>query len=184
MTTTTQLGGAFDRGANSRIGAAAADIARQRLINVGIRRLRDLRQQGRSRHDLSGLTVTALHHIKFGPGLLHRVRTVEGQALDGQDFLPVGHGRGRGNARTQRRAIDVHRAGTALGHATTELGAGQVRNITQDPEQRHVRGDIQLLILAVYIQGQHCEDPQTHGVLKGRRCGDLQPTRASGYPYS
>ena len=34
----------------------------------------DIRQQRRRRHDLPGLTVTALHHIEFGPGLLHRVR--------------------------------------------------------------------------------------------------------------
>ncbi|MNS15398.1 hypothetical protein D3C72_470320 [compost metagenome] len=61
----------------------------------------------------------------------------------------------------------MHGAGAALGHATAEFGPGQVRDIAQDPEQRHVRRDIQLLVLTIDVQGQHCEGPQTHGVLKG-----------------
>ncbi len=109
MATSTQLGGAFHRGADAWIGATAANVAGQRLIDVAISRLRDLRQQRRRRHDLPGLTVTALHHIEFGPGLLHRVRTVGGQAFDGENFLPIGHGRGGRDARAQRRAVDVHR---------------------------------------------------------------------------
>ena len=71
-----------------------------------------------------------------------------------------------------------------MGHAATELGAGKVGDIAQDPEQRHVGGDIQLLILAIDVQGEHGAVPQTHGDLKGRRCSLLQPARASGYPFS
>lgn len=67
----------------------------------------------------------------------------------------MGHGGGRGDAGTHWRAIDMHGAGTALGHAAAELGAGQVRDIAQDPQQRHVRGDIQRLVLAIDIEGQH-----------------------------
>ncbi|MNR58404.1 hypothetical protein D3C85_1793990 [compost metagenome] len=61
----------------------------------------------------------------------------------------------------------MHGAGTALGHAATEFGAGQVRDVAQDPEQRHVRRNVQRLILAIDVKGQHGECPQTHGVLKG-----------------
>src|SRR5689334_3625063 len=57
MATSTQLGGALDRGANPRISAAAADVAGQCLINVVVGRFRDLRQQRRRRHDLPGLAV-------------------------------------------------------------------------------------------------------------------------------
>ncbi|MNX70265.1 hypothetical protein D3C86_1015070 [compost metagenome] len=96
----------------------------------------------------------------------------------------MGHGRGRRDAGAQRCAIDVHGAGPALGDATAELGAGEVGNIAQDPEQRHVGGDIQLLILAIDVQGEHGAVPQTQGDLKGRRCGLVKPARASGYPFS
>ncbi|MCY1376855.1 hypothetical protein D9M69_643790 [compost metagenome] len=69
-----------------------------------------------------------------------------------------------------------------MGDAAAEFGAGEVGDIAQDPEQRHVGGDIQLLILAIDVQGQHGAVPQTQGDLKGRRCGLVKPARASGYP--
>jgi hypothetical protein len=62
----------------------------------------------------------------------------------------------------------VYGAGATLGHAATEFGARQVRDIAQNPEQWHVRGDIQFLVLAIDVQGQHGGFPQTHSVLKGR----------------
>src|SRR5471030_660980 len=91
----TDLGGAFDRRTDPWVSAAAADVAGQRLIDVAVGGFGDLRQQGCGRHDLPRLAVTALHHVQLSPGLLHRVRTVGGQAFDGEDFLPVGHGRDR-----------------------------------------------------------------------------------------
>src|SRR5690349_12000587 len=99
MATSTQLGGALDRRANARVSAAAADVAGQRLIDVAVGRFRSFRQQRRRRHDLPGLAVTTLDHVEFCPGLLHRVRTVRGQAFDGENLLSMGHGGGRCDAR-------------------------------------------------------------------------------------
>ena len=98
MATSTQLGGALDRRANPRVSTAAADVAGQRLIDVAVGRLRNFRQQRRRRHDLPGLAVTALDHVKLRPGLLHRVRAVRRQALDGENLLSMGDGGGRCDA--------------------------------------------------------------------------------------
>jgi hypothetical protein len=78
----------------------------------------------------------------------------------------------------------VHGTSAALGHSTAEFGAGQMRDITQDPEERHVRRDIQFLILTIDVEGQHGEVPQTHGVLKGVAV-TVDCLRAPlGYPFS
>src|SRR5712691_2951745 len=53
--------GAVDCGADALIGAAAADVAGHRGIDVGIARLRRGGEQRRGRHDLPRLAIAALH---------------------------------------------------------------------------------------------------------------------------
>src|ERR1700712_967815 len=65
-----RLRGKLDRFANAYIGPAAADIPAHGVINIGIRGIRITGKQRRRRHDLSGLTVAALHNFMFKPGLL------------------------------------------------------------------------------------------------------------------
>src|SRR3569623_2814481 len=62
-----------DRGADARIGAAAAEIAGHHLVDVLVGRLVDQSQQRDRLHDLSGLAVTALRDLMLDPGLDHRV---------------------------------------------------------------------------------------------------------------
>ena len=62
----------MNRGANALVGAAAAQIAGHRRVDVGIRRLRGVRQQRRRRHDLAGLAA-ALRNVQLDPGLLNRM---------------------------------------------------------------------------------------------------------------
>src|SRR5688500_3412552 len=54
------LGGAVNRGADTTIGAAAAQVAGHRIVDVCVGWSRVLREQSRGRHDLTRLTVTAL----------------------------------------------------------------------------------------------------------------------------
>src|SRR5262245_13642692 len=56
--------------ANPHIGPAAADVAGQGGIDVGIARAWIARQQRRGRHDLPRLAVAALHDLTVEPGLL------------------------------------------------------------------------------------------------------------------
>src|SRR5712671_4788869 len=65
-----RLRGLFDRFANADIGAAAADIAGHRVVDIGIARMWIARQQRRGGHDLARLAVAALHDLAVEPGLL------------------------------------------------------------------------------------------------------------------
>src|SRR6185503_19123838 len=71
------LGGCgLDRGAHPDIGAAAADVARHRLIDIRITRVLVARQQRGRAHQLAALTVAALRHVVGDPRLLQRMAVV------------------------------------------------------------------------------------------------------------
>src|SRR5690606_41775068 len=74
--------------------------------------------------------------------------------LDGPDALAA-YRRYRRAAGAGRLAIDIHRAGTTQGHAAAVLGAGEIGNIAQGPEQWHIVGHIQLMVLAIEIEASH-----------------------------
>src|SRR5690606_18029604 len=116
----TQLSGTMHGRTDALVGTAATDVADHRRIDFSVGRLRRHLEQGQRRHDLSGLAVTALHDIVFDPGALQRMRAVAAETLDRADLL-ADQGRCRDHAGTHRRAIDMHRAGTTLGDAATEL---------------------------------------------------------------
>src|SRR5207302_8504836 len=60
-------------GTNARIGAAAANVARHRLVDVGIGGLRFLLEQRGRGHDLARLAIAALGYAQFDPRGLHRL---------------------------------------------------------------------------------------------------------------
>src|SRR5262252_7900434 len=79
--------GGVDRRAHLLEGPAAADIG-EVGVDVGVGRLRLVLEEIGDRHDHAGLTVAALRHVVFEPGLLHLVeRAVLGKPLDGGDLL-------------------------------------------------------------------------------------------------
>src|SRR4029434_9614633 len=57
--------------------------------------------------------------------------------------------------------VDVNRAGSAQPHSATELGTGQLEGVTQNPEQRHIRMDVYVLVLSVdvYCHSSHQNPP-------------------------
>src|SRR6202022_2671788 len=89
----------FDCSANPLIRPASADVAGHRVVDVLIARLGLLREQIRSLHDLSALTVAPLRDTKALPGRLHLA--ADRRAADrfnGSDRL-AGCRRNRSNAR-------------------------------------------------------------------------------------
>src|SRR5688572_17314828 len=74
--------GAMNRLANARIGAAATDVAAHGRIDIGIRGLGVLLEQGHRRHDLARLAVPALGHVDLHPGTLHRMAAIRRQPFD------------------------------------------------------------------------------------------------------
>src|SRR5579862_187022 len=63
--------GALDGFANAHIGAATADIARHRCVDIAVVGVRIPGKQGRRRHDLARLAIAALNDFKIQPGFLH-----------------------------------------------------------------------------------------------------------------
>src|ERR1051325_431225 len=126
-------------GADPLIGAAATDV-RHGGVEVLVAGMGILREQGRRGHDLTGLAVAALRHVFLDPGLLDRVAAIRRQPFDRRDAL-AGHSGDGQDAGTGRDAVQMHRAGAALGDAAPELGAGESERIAQDPEQWSVGGD-------------------------------------------
>src|ERR1019366_1648675 len=115
------LCGRVNRGADTGIRRATANIAAHRTVDVGIRRRRVLLEKRRRRHDLTALAIAALGYLKPDPRRLYRLGRLALQALDG-GHLFTGHGRQGHYARPDGITVHVHRARTAQRHAATELG--------------------------------------------------------------
>jgi hypothetical protein len=53
----------------------------------------------------------------------------------------------------------VHRTRAASGDTAAEFRAGQFEMLTENPEKRRIRFDIDLLMLAIYYEGDHLRSP-------------------------
>src|SRR5712691_8386482 len=129
-------------------GAAAADVGNG-VVDVGVSRLGLLVEKSCDRHDHAALAIAALRNVIIDPGLLHPGRyAVDRESLDRGDLLADGfadlHATG-----SHRGAIDVNRAGAALGDAAAIFGAGQPDVFTDRPKQRRVRLDVDIDGLSV-----------------------------------
>ncbi len=122
----------MDRFADAGIGAAAADVAAHRGVDVVIARIRHALEQGGGAHDLSRLAVAALRDIEFAPGDLDRVAAVFGQPLDRRDGLALGRGNGN-HAGAHGLPVDMHGAGPAQRLAAGVLGPGKPRDVADCP---------------------------------------------------
>ena len=87
--------------------------------------------------DLAGLAVAALGHVDLLPRHLDGMEAVGREALDGGDGLAY-DGTDVGDARARRLAVQQHGACAADTHAAAVLGAFEVENVAQHPEQRGV----------------------------------------------
>src|SRR6516165_3834887 len=105
------------------IGAAAANVPRQRLVDIGIGGRRYLREQRRGSHDLAGLAVAALYDLQVEPGLLNPLAGTGGaDSLDRGDRMSR-RGADRHHAGSSGNAIQMHRARAAESDAAAELGS-------------------------------------------------------------
>src|SRR5690349_1874222 len=110
----------MDRLSDAGVCPAAADHRTHRLLDLIVGRTWRLRKESGRLHHLPALTIPALWHGEIAPGPLHRVVAGAAQPLDGHDVLSL-HGRQRSDAGHGRAPVHVYRAGTAGGHATSEL---------------------------------------------------------------
>ena len=117
------LGGGMNCRAHLLEGAASADIG-DRVVDVGIGRLRLFLQQRRDRHDHATLAVAALRYVEIDPSFLNLGSTLfSARPSMVVIFLPTASPAVHA-ARTRRRAVDVHGAGAALRDSAAVFGPG------------------------------------------------------------
>ena len=114
--------------------AATADVG-DAVVDVVVGGFGGGAEQACCGHDHAWLTIATLGHIKLGPGLLNGVGAIVGQAFDSDNLLLRTNRADRVDAGADRLAVDVHRAGAALGNAATVLSAGEFKFVPQNPQQ-------------------------------------------------
>ncbi len=73
------------------------------------------------------------------------------QVVDGIDVL-AHDGADRSDARTGWQTVDMHGTGTTQAHTAAEFGPGITRHIADRPQQRHLLGDVQGMVLTIEFQ--------------------------------
>src|ERR1051325_5983131 len=113
----------MNRGEDTGIGTAAANIAVHGCIDISVSRFFIGSEQGGGRHDLAGLAVTALHYIYLAPCGLHGLAYfVILNIFYGGDFF-TNSGRNWCDARAYRLPIKMNRTSATLRHATAKFSS-------------------------------------------------------------
>jgi len=121
--------------ANSRVGAATANVG-DVVVDIVVARVRKPFQEIDRRHDLAGLTKTALRNVVLEPGLLHGMELVirSGEAFDSGNCR-VRDGRYRYYAGPLRDTIDMHSTCATLPDAAAVFRACHVQVVAEHPQQ-------------------------------------------------
>ena len=133
------------------VGPAAADISRERIVDLTVRWIVVRGKQDGGRHDLPGLTISALGNLLLKPGPLHRMTSIGRESLDGGYALTGSAGQ-QYLTRARGIAVEDHGACAALSNSTSVLRAGHFQVIAQYPEQRHVRRHVDTRRLAIHFE--------------------------------
>jgi hypothetical protein len=140
--------------ADSRVGAAAADVAGHRVIDIRVGGLGVLAQEHGGGHDLARLAIAALRNFLLDPGALQRMRQILRKALDCGHLLSDGSRDGR-DARAHGFTINMDGASAALRHAATVFGSRELEAFADGPEERHRGIHINRGFFSVYRQRNH-----------------------------
>jgi hypothetical protein len=146
-----RLRGLLDRFADADIGPTAADVAGHRTIDVGVVRMRIVRQQGGRGHDLARLAVAALNDFMVEPCLLNLPagRRIA-NCLDRGDRRAA-YAIDCCDAGADRASVQMNRACATECHAAAELGAGHAEHVAQHPQERGVTVDINGMSRSVHV---------------------------------
>src|SRR6266542_1263186 len=134
--------------ANALPRAAPADVAGERLVDVGVVRLGLLREQRRRLENHPRLAVTALRDVLLEPGALTRMAAIGRESLDRRVAVFLGLRDGHLTGPDVPSVLE-HRARAADADSASVFGPGQRQPVAQHPEKRHVRLGIDLACAAV-----------------------------------
>src|SRR5882757_3246999 len=148
-------GGQLDGGAYAGVGRATADVSGHCRIDFSIIGRGIALDESRRAHDLTRLAVAALDDLEFEPRLLDPAPALLlRDGLDRRHFARA-HVRRRQHAGPNGTAVDVYGAGAALRYSASELGALEVQEIAQNPEQWHVVGSLYRIGAPVDVERYH-----------------------------
>src|SRR5438105_5418893 len=127
-----QLDGAIHGPPDRRVPGAAAEVARDALLDLLRRRLGVLPQQPDHRQHEAGRAEAALQAVTFVEGLLDGVQrsAVAGEALDGRHVMALPLDREH-QARAHRRPVEQHGAAAAHPVLAADVRAGQAEVVAQ-----------------------------------------------------
>ena len=141
-----------DRVEDLHVAGAAAEVARQRLADLVVARLRAVLEQVGRRDDEARRAEAALHRARLDERLLHAVQPVAvGEPLDRDHVVPV-RLRRQHEARAHEHAVEQHRARAALALLARVLRARHVELLAQRVEQRLALPAVGLALDAVDAQ--------------------------------
>src|SRR3954447_15895555 len=166
-----------DRGADVRIGGAAADVPAHELADVllgGGVALLDQLERG---HDLPRGAVAALERVVFDERALHRMELVTvGEPFDRDDLVP-GSGDREGQAGEHPAAVDPHGAGPARALITALLAPREIQVLAECVQQADPRLQVDDVPSAVDLE-RHPNAPRSFNVpMNVEKChGAASPT--------
>src|SRR6185437_232013 len=120
------------------VAGTAADVAVQGMPDLLLRRVWVVFDELPDGHDHARGAVAALEALLVLEGLLHRVEGAvlrAGQAFDRDDRVAVRLGR-QDRAGLHRRAIQGHRAGTALGGVAADVRPGEAKLVAEEVDEQ------------------------------------------------
>jgi hypothetical protein len=142
-------------------GAATTNVGNSgRKLRIAGRWIRG--QQSANGHDHAGLAIAALRNLVIDPRLLNGRWSACAQALDGRD-VRIGHRSNGNNATAGGFAVHVYGASPASGDAAPELRACQIQFVTNNPEERRVRFNVEVVDNAIHMQTNSHDSPPIAG---------------------
>src|SRR6185436_10372713 len=140
---------ALDRAQHARVHEAAAEDARQRLLDLAVGRARVLIEKRLRGEDHAVQAEAALPRLLLDEGALDRMGPLRrAQPLEGRD-LRAADAADRGHAGADRAAADDHGAGAALAEAAAEFRPAQREVVAEDVQERRCRVDVEGMRAAV-----------------------------------
>src|ERR1700752_1711371 len=146
----------MDRGANTRIGSATAQIAGHHLIDLLVRWLWDLFEKRNGLHDLAGLAIAALRYLMLESGLQDRVLVSICQPFD-RDYRLTSDLTDMRLTGTDGHSVYLNGTGAALRDTTAVLGTCDTEFVPQHPKQRHLGNHIHLMLGSIDRELDHVE---------------------------
>src|SRR5947207_6163305 len=168
----------FDRGGDALVAATAAYVAAHRAVDLILRRIFGRREQRRGLHDLTGLAIPALRNVEGTPGFLHRMHPVRIESLDRCHGTPI-EVIYRSDAGARSLAVDMHRASAAQRCTAAVFGSGQLKLISQVPQERHRRIAVERPLLAIDTEFDHRVPPRFEPSMCWTRYGRGHSARAA-----